>query len=186
MTKKELRKKAKELRNSIAPEEVKRLSELIHKRLFEHPWFVNSNTIFVYVSTGNEVKTAEIIEKALNDGKTVCVPRVIPHVKMEAVPIDGLDDLRTGFFNIMEPKPDLLPLSENKIDLVIVPGLLFDMHGFRVGYGGGYYDRFLARIPSDCRTLGLAFDFQVVDELPAEDHDMKIMAVITDKRVIVF
>lgn len=186
MTKKEIRRKAKELRDSIDKETVIRLSEVIQNKVCNHPWFERSNTVFVYVSAGNEVRTFEIIEKAVNTGKRVCVPRVVPGVKMEAVPISNIDqDLQMGFFNIMEPKQHLLPVDEKEIDLVIVPGLVFDRNGYRIGYGGGYYDKYLARIAEHCRTIGIAFDFQVVNELPVEEHDMKVMAVITENDLII-
>jgi len=186
MKKKELRKKAKELRDSIDMEQVARLSGIITGKVCNHPWFICSSTVFVYVSAGNEVKTTDIIETALKTGKRVCVPRVIPRVKMEAVPVNNIEqDLQKGFFDIMEPKPHLVPVSEEEIDLVIVPGLVFDRNGFRIGYGGGYYDKFLARIRGDCRTMGIAFAFQVVDRLPAEDHDMNVMAVVTENELII-
>jgi len=185
MTKKELRKKAKETRDLIKSEKIKILSGIIQDRVCSHPWFTDSNTVFTYVSTGNEVITKEIIENALKAGKRVCVPRVVPRVKMEAVPITNVDrDLSKGFFDIMEPKPHLRPVDENEIDLVIVPGLLFDRKGYRIGYGGGYYDMFLARVNGTCRTMGIAFDFQVVSELPVEEHDMRVMAVVTESGII--
>ncbi|NLM10426.1 MAG: 5-formyltetrahydrofolate cyclo-ligase [Clostridiaceae bacterium] len=186
MTKKELRQKAKELRDSINTESVIQLSDIIQNRVCNHPWFEHSETVFVYVSTGNEVRTSGIIEKAITMDKRVCVPRVIPRVKMEAVPITNVEnDLQMGFFNIMEPKPHLLPIGEGDIDLVIVPGLLFDRNGFRIGYGGGYYDKYLAQLSDKCRTIGIAFESQIVNELPVEDHDMNVMAIITENRVII-
>jgi len=185
MTKKELRKKAKEIRDSISVELVNRLSGIINEKVCNHPWFVQSKTVFVYVSAGNEVKTTGIIEKALKTGKRVCVPRVIPRDKMEAVPIKNIEgDLQLGFFNIMEPKPHLSPVDEKEIDLVLVPGLVFDRKGFRIGYGGGYYDKFLSKISGDCRTMGIAYSFQVGDELPVEDHDMNVMAIVTESELI--
>ncbi|NLX76996.1 MAG: 5-formyltetrahydrofolate cyclo-ligase [Clostridiaceae bacterium] len=185
MTKKELRQKAREIRDSIDTDSVILLSGIIQDKVCNHPWFERSKTVFVYVSAGNEVRTNDIIEKAIRTGKRVCVPRVIPRVKMEAVPISNPEnDLQTGFFGILEPKPHLRPVSEKETDLVIVPGLVFDLNGFRIGYGGGYYDKYLAQLPDTCKTIGIAFEFQVVDELPAEAHDRNVMAVITEKRVI--
>lgn len=185
MTKKELRKKARELRDSLDREEVIRLSGIIQDMVCRHPWFAESSTVFTYVSTGNEVMTGDIIEKALKAGKRVCVPRVVPGVKMEVVPIKNLGhDLQPGFFNIMEPRPELPPVSEDQADLVIVPGLVFDRRGYRIGYGGGYYDRFLLKTANNCRIIGIAYDFQIVEKLPADEHDMRVMAVITERGII--
>ena len=186
MTKKELRKLAKELRDSIEKEMVIQLSDIIQKRVCNHPWFEQSKNVFIYVSTGNEVRTNYIIEKAMKMGKRVCVPRVIPRVKMEAVPINNLnDDLQMGFFNIMEPKSNLQPINEKKIDLVIVPGLMFDRKGFRIGYGGGYYDKYIALLTPSCKTIGIAFEAQIADELPVDEHDMSVMTIITENDTII-
>lgn len=186
MTKNELRKKAKKLRESIGIQNVTRLSDIIQDRVCNHLWFEQSKTIFVYVSTGKEVRTTEIIRKAIEKGKKVCVPRVMPRITMEAVPINNIeDDLRLGFYNIMEPKPHLLSISEKKIDLVIVPGLVFDRKGFRIGYGGGYYDKYIAKLTAKCKTMGIAFESQIVDELSVEEHDMSVMAVITESEIII-
>lgn len=185
MTKKELRKKAIELRDSIEPEMAAQLSNIIQDRVINHPWFKESMTVFVYVSARSEVKTSGIIKKALESGKKVCVPRVIPRVRMEAVPVADLkEDLQMGYFNIMEPKPHLQPVEEVP-DLVIVPGLLFDRKGFRLGYGGGYYDKYLTRLKPDSRTIGIAYSLQITDELPVEEHDIRVMTVITDSEIIV-
>jgi len=185
MTKKEIRKKAKEFRDSVRPEKIRILSGIIQDRVCSHPWFIDSKTVFTYVSMGNEAITKDIIDNAIKAGKRVCVPRVVPRVKMEAVPISNIEnDLHPGFFNTMEPRPHLQPVDADEIDLVIVPGILFDRNGFRIGYGGGYYDRFLSRISGKCRTMGIAFDFQVTDEIPVDEHDMRVMAVVTESGII--
>jgi len=183
--KKFLRKKAIEERNSIDRKLVLENSNIITQRLVSHNWFLKSSTIFIYVSKDNEVKTHDVIKDAINRGKNVCVPRIVGKEKMEAVLIKNPDeDLEPGFFNIYEPKAHLAPFPEKDIDLVVVPGLLFDRKGYRVGYGGGYYDRFLSNIPDNCKTIGLAFSSQVVDRLPVDDYDRNVMLVITEKELI--
>jgi len=183
--KKVLRKKAIAKRNSISPELISENSEIIARRLISHPWFLKCRTIFIYVSKDNEVNTHEIIRHAINLGKNVCVPRIAGKGKMEAVVIKNPDeDLELGFFNVYEPKSHLSPVPAGEIDLIIVPGLLFDRKGYRVGYGGGYYDMFLNNIPKDCKTIGLAFDFQIVDRLPADQYDRNVMLIITERELM--
>ncbi len=186
-TKDEIRRKSKELRNLIDINIITKNSDIIQEKVLNHSWFEQSKTVFVYVSTGSEVRTSNIIRMALKKGKNVCVPRVIPGIKMEAVPISNIEkDLQLGFYNIMEPKPCLLPIKEEKIDLVIVPGLAFDRRGFRLGYGGGYYDKYLPLLSSTCKTIGVAFHSQIFEALPVDEHDKAVMMVITDREIIAY
>ncbi|NLN65998.1 MAG: 5-formyltetrahydrofolate cyclo-ligase [Clostridiaceae bacterium] len=181
MNKKELRKIAKERRDQLTREQVVEYTEAILKKLLNHPWYLGCNTLFTYVSIGNEVGTHALIESAFSAGKRVCVPRVNPGEDMVAVPIRSIAvDLKMGFYNIPKPRKELQPVSEKLVDLVIVPGLLFDRDGYRIGYGGGYYDKYLQRLPASGRTIGLAFRTQIVDLLPREAYDQKVMHVITE------
>lgn len=183
--KKLLRKKAIEQRNSADRKLVLENSETIARRLISHPWYLQSSTIFIYVSKDNEVNTYSIIRDAVNKGKNVCVPRIAGKRTMEAVLINNPEeDLEKGFFDIYEPKGHLSPVSVNDIDLVVVPGLLFDRKGYRIGFGGGYYDMFLSNIPENCKTIGLAFSFQIVDSLPVAHYDRNVMMVLTEKELI--
>lgn len=185
MIKKEIRQAAREKRNLMSARQVSELSGRILRNLFEHPWFIGSHTVFTYVSMDNEIQTDILIKKALNDGKRVCVPRVIPRVEMVAVPIrNPEEDLETGFFNVREPKMHLPHISNNEIDLIIVPGLVFDRYGFRIGYGGGYYDKYLRSIRPGCKTVGLAYGSQITDLLPKEEHDVPVMLVITENEIV--
>ena len=184
-SKKELRRKAILKRNSVHPALISDNSAIITRRLISHPWYLQSNTIFIYVSKDNEVKTDEIIKDALSREKTVCVPRIVRKTRMDAVPIKNPDmDLELGFFNVYEPKAHLDAISAIDIDLVIVPGLIFDKGGYRVGYGGGYYDMFLNNINPGCKTIGLAFEFQITDKLPVDDYDKSVMMIITENLTI--
>lgn len=185
MNKKEYRKKAYEIRNSLTDRQVREFSSSIETRLLQHPCYRDCRTLFTYVSMEKEVHTHGLIEKALRDGKRVCVPRVVPGQYMEAVPIKSLrDDLKPGFFNVLEPVADLPPITPEEIELVIVPGLVFDREGYRIGYGGGYYDKYLQLIPEDCMTVGLVFHQLVADRIPREPHDRKVKLVITEKSVL--
>ena len=183
--KKALRKKAIIQRNSVCPESISAKSEIIADKLISHPWYMQSNTIFIYVSKDNEVETRQIIKNALDAGKNVCVPRIVRKERMDAVPIKNpAGDLEPGILGIYEPKAHLKPVLAEDIDLVIVPGLVFDRNGYRIGYGGGYYDMFLDNIPQSCKTIGVAFDFQITDKLPIDEFDRQVMLIITDSEMI--
>ena len=188
MLKSELRKQAQIKRASMDKLMVCKYGDIIANRVINHEWYKSSKSIFIYVSMGNEVPTHNIIKNALAGGKTVSVPRIGPGTQMHAVPVRDLEqDLEPGKFGIMEPKLHLLPVSEACIDLIIVPGLLFDRRGYRIGYGKGYYDRYLDRvytISPHCRTIGLAFENQLVQTLPRGKHDKPVMLIITEKRIL--
>lgn len=185
MTKTTLREQAKNRRNSMSRELILGYGENIRNRLYQHVWFTSSHSIFIYVSTPNEVPTYAIIEKALEDGKTVSVPRVSGKGEMHAIPIQSTaTDLIPGHFGIMEPKPYLNRISPREMDLILVPGLLFDRKGYRIGYGGGYYDKYLAKVSTDCKTIGLAYDQQITNNLPHDSFDKKVMLIITEKENI--
>ena len=181
MNKKEYRKNAYQIRNTFTNQQIQDLSTKILNSLTQHPIYRDSHTLFTYVSMDQEVHTHRLIEVALQDGKRVCVPRVVPGQYMDAVPIKNpANDLQIGFFNVLEPIKALPPISPGEIDLVIVPGLMFDREGYRIGYGGGYYDKYLQHISADCMTVGLVFQRLVVDEIPREPHDRKVKLVITE------
>lgn len=140
-----------------------------------------------YVSCGSEVSTMGMIEDALKDKCLVAVPLVIPAAgDMKAMIIrDPIRDLSPGFKGIREP--DLDPdreLSGVELDLIIVPGVVFDSAGNRVGMGKGYYDRFLKHCCPDARTIALAFESQIVASVPGDDNDVKMDMIITEERVI--
>jgi 5-formyltetrahydrofolate cyclo-ligase len=185
MNKKELRENALRIRNGFTKQQVSDSSYEIVSKLLNHPWYRECRTLFTYVSMDNEVQTHSLIEEAISDGKRVCVPRVVPKEHMVAVPIRNLaDDLKKGFFNVLEPMAQLQPVSHQEIDLVIVPGLVYDREGYRIGYGGGYYDKYLEIIPSRCHTVGLAFHTLITDRIQREAHDKKVMLVITEQELI--
>lgn len=185
MSKKELRENALKIRNGFTRRQVSESSERIILKLLDHPWYRDCGTLFTYVSMEKEVETHRLIEKAISDGKRVCVPRVVPKQHMLAVPITNpAADLEKGFFGVLEPVAQLQPVPQQEIDLVIVPGIAFDREGYRIGYGGGYYDKYLKTLPSRCRTIGLVFHAMLAEKVPREAHDKKVMLVITEKELI--
>jgi len=185
MNKKELRENALRIRNGFTGQQILVSSEEMIQKLIEHTWYRECSTLFTYVSMDREVQTRKLIEKGIRDGKRVCVPRVVPRQQMLAVPITNpAVELEKGFYGVLEPIAQLPSVSPQEVDLVIVPGLIFDREGYRIGYGGGYYDKYLENLPSHCRTVGLAFHTLITDRIPREAHDKKVMLVITEKELI--
>lgn len=177
-----LRKKFISLRESIETEYRCNCDKVIADKLFSTEDYLLTKEIFVYVSAKNEVDTVLIIERAFSDGKKVAVPHCNGG-KMNFYYITSLSDLTCVQFGI--PTVDVskvkiaVPLSR---PLCIVPALSFDINGNRLGYGGGYYDRFLA--DNDVNAIGLCREISIAESLPAEDFDVKIDCIITDKRII--
>ncbi len=189
MTKqKNIRKEKLSLRDTLSQKELSsKSSDIIHKitRLKE---IVLSQNIFVYVSFRSEVITYELIEMFLSQKKTVFVPLTLPVDKrMVAVQISDIKkDLVPGYCGILEPKKELMEKfkdTSKKIDSVIVPGSVFDERGGRLGYGGGYYDKFLSAIPEVTR-VGLAFELQIIKKISLQKHDEILDYTITEKRII--
>ncbi len=185
MNKKELRNNALRIRNGFSQQQVADVSEIMLQKLLKHPWYQQCSTLFTYVSMEKEVQTHRLIQRAIDDRKRVCVPRVVPGDRMEAVPIQNMNnDLVQGYFNVLEPIAVLPSVSPVEVDLVVVPGLIFDREGYRIGYGGGYYDKYLATISQHCYTVGLIFQALITEKLPREVHDEKVMLVVTEKELI--
>jgi len=157
-------------------------SAIIKARLFNEEEFKKAKLVMFYVSLKDEVNTLSMIDEAVKAGKRVCVPVVLKEDKrLIAGEIkDRGKDLERQHFGIYQPKPGRVrevPLEN--IDLVIVPGVAFDKNNVRLGRGHGYYDRFLSGIPNRTKTIGLAFDFQVVENLPKDSHDIPVWKTIT-------
>lgn len=172
-------------RNMLSVQEIREKSRVIHEKLFtQAPEFAKAQCVFVYLSFGSEVSTPEIIEKCMGVGKKVCVPVVLNQLgDMVAAEFSGFDRVKENSFGIKEPFPvKEVPLEE--ISLVLAPGVAFDENFNRIGFGRGYYDRFLSRLPRKVPVIALAFDFQVVDSVPVTQSDVKIKKIITEKRII--
>ena len=134
---------------------------------------------FVYLSTNQEVSTDSLIDNLISSGVSVLVPRIINKTKMVAVAFPGWDNLRPGALGIPSP-PDDTPW-QHQIDVAVVPGLGFSMTGERLGYGAGYYDRWLKEYPKIVK-IGVAFDCQIVARVPVETHDVRMNFMLTETR----
>jgi 5-formyltetrahydrofolate cyclo-ligase len=144
-------------------------------------------TIFLYINFRSEVETMDMLRQALGQNIRVAVPLTLQkESRLEAYEItDPARQLRPGYCNIPEPDPEqAVLLDPAKIDLVVLPGSVFDLQGNRLGYGGGYYDRFLANEAPKALRVGLAYEMQLVDKVPAQAHDEPLDYLITEARVI--
>lgn len=176
--KQKLRAQYRERRANIADKTVK--DELIAGRLFELPCYKSANTMLCYVSFGSEINTDSIINRALEDGKTVAVPYCNnKQGDMEFYIINSPDNLKPGTYGILEPDINSCKrLEDFEKSIIIVPGLSFDNEGYRIGYGGGYYDRFLAK--HSIKSVGLCYSELLNDKLPRESFDLPIDILITE------
>lgn len=151
--------------------------------------FSAATTVLVYVSFRSEVETISLIRKCLEKGKRVAVPLTDP-LTMGLKPFAITrpeDDLEPGSYGILEPVPERAEeVAPSEIETVLVPGAVFDLRGDRLGYGGGCYDRFLDHDAPLAKRIGLAYELQVVDRVPALPHDKPLHVLVTEKRVIRF
>jgi len=155
------------------------------QRLISLDVFRNASVVMLYMPLETEVDLTPAAIRCFQTGKTVCVPRVDwKRRDMHPVEVTSFDDhfMEADEHGIRTPR-EVRPVVPAAIDAVIVPGLAFDARGNRLGRGGGFYDRFLARLPRLTRTIGLAYDFQIIDEVPVDANDFSLDLVVTDRRV---
>ena len=174
-------------RRSEASEEIERKSYRIWERLLTFDLFLKGRGILFYLALEDEVQTRPMIEAALGMGKRISVP-LIDEEEREIFPSilkDPDKELTPGPWGILEPKRKFYrPFPLEEIDLVIVPGVAFDEAGNRLGFGRGFYDKFLRRLPERISFVALAFELQVVKSLPSRSHDVAVDYIITEKRII--
>lgn len=173
LDKKTMRKAMKAVRSGIV-----RSSDGIAKNFLSLPEVQRANTCFLYRSFSTEADTMPVIEALLSAGKTVLLPRE-EGIEMAACPYRAGDRLLRNTHGIEEP---ITPPYEGKIDVILLPLLAVDVHGYRLGYGGGFYDRFLKK--SGALKVAYCFEEQVVEEVPKEEHDEKLDVLVTDKRIV--
>ncbi len=206
MTKRELRQILKEQRDSIPVYKRRELDQAIRELLFSSIAYQSCELIFPYMSFRSEVATQEMIKAALADAKRVCLPR-INGAEMEFYEIYGLEELQQSSYGILEPPEDENTLFvkaglindrkkagsavENVAEegkcrrrLMLLPGLAFDKRGNRIGYGAGYYDRYLSGCAGSFYKLALAYDFQVVGKIEADANDVKVDGILTPSGLI--
>lgn len=182
--KEKIRRRILKLRNSLSPKERREKSKRIKEKLFTLFEFKTAKIVLLYAAKGSEVETKEIIQEALFSGEKVGLP-ITKEKDLLFSQILNYEELSPSTFGILEPKKKYRPLPLKRIDLVIVPGIAFDIKGNRIGFGRGFYDRFLSKIPKRILKIGLAFELQVISEsFPRNRRDVALNKIITEKRVI--
>lgn len=151
-------------------------------RLLELPEVAQAEVILTSVSVRSELSTIGLIEHVLAAGARLLVPFVADDGRLAATWVTSLEDLKPGYRGIPEPRARM-PVAPTEADVIVVPGVAFDTSCHRLGYGGGFFDAFLASAPRAWR-IGLAFECQIVDEVPSLDHDEPVDVVVTEDRVI--
>ena len=178
MDKKALRRQIGEKKSALTALEIEERSRALAEKLYETPQYRAAKSLYAYLSFNQEVRTTPIIERAWADGKRVAVPKVIGK-DMVFIWLDSFDQLGPGYYGITEPMENG-PVADDGTALILMPGLAFDPEGHRVGYGGGFYDRYLEAQPNH-PLVALCYDFQLFDHLDVESHDVPVDLVLTDR-----
>ena len=176
--KSELRKQVLQEMKAISLEQKQFIDQALTERLLQHPFYQEAKIIASYLSFPHEFQTQELIDQALKDGKKVLIPKTYPKELMKFVVYDPQQLVKTSF-GLLEPQGDLEVVDASQIDLIHVPGLAFTREGYRIGYGGGYYDRYLKHFTG--HTLSTVYPCQIRDFIP-EDHDIPVEEVLIDER----
>ena len=176
--KSELRKQVLQDMKAIPREQKQAMDQALTERFLKHPFYQEAKVIATYLSFPHEFQTQELIEQALRDGKKVLIPKTYPKGRMDFVVYDPQQLVKTSF-GLLEPQGNLEVVDASQIDLIHVPGLAFTTEGYRIGYGGGYYDRYLEHFSG--HTLSTVYPCQIRDFIP-EDHDIPVQEVLIDER----
>lgn len=182
-----MRKAILERRESISQEHVISNSQKILSTLNTLTEYQNAKNIMLFLSFQKEVMTPPIITELFQQKKRVFIPVTVP--KTKALIVSELfnmeEDLEIGNFGVLEPKKEALrPFSKDLLDLILVPGVAFDTRGYRIGYGAGYYDRFLPTLPKGTPTIALAHEIQMVERVENDHYDFPVDMIITEERLI--
>ena len=173
----ELRKQVLQEMKALPLEQKQAMDQALTDQFLKHPFYQEAKVIATYLSFPHEFQTQELIEQALKDGKKVLIPKTYPKGRMDFVVYDPQQLVKTSF-GLLEPQGDLEVVDASQIDLIHVPGLAFTTEGYRIGYGGGYYDRYLKHFPG--HTLSTVYPCQIQDFIP-ENHDIPVEEVLIDE-----
>ena len=173
----ELRKKILQEMKAIPREQKQAVNQALTDQFLKHPFYQEAKVIATYLSFPHEFQTQELIEQALKDGKKVLIPKTYPKGRMDFVVYNPQQLVKTSF-GLLEPQGDLEVVDASQIDLIHVPGLAFTTEGYRIGYGGGYYDRYLEHFSG--HTLSTVYPCQIRDFSP-ENHDIPVQEVLIDE-----
>ena len=182
-----LRKDILGARDLMGADERREKSGAALRNFWSLPEMEHWSTLFIYVNFRSELETLELINRCLSQGIRVAVP-LVEAATYSMIPYliqDPEKDLVPGYYDIPEPDPQkCLRVAGREIDAAVIPGSVFDINGGRLGYGGGYYDRFLVNDAPQAKRIGLAFEMQVVDDVPMQPHDQPLDILITEKRIV--
>jgi 5-formyltetrahydrofolate cyclo-ligase len=179
MTKKDIRRKYRVLRDQMGQDTVNVLSEQICDRLLHSSLYAQATCIFAYYPLGNEVDIRQVVTQAWKDGKQVAFPKVFGD-EMRYFLIEDFSKLHPGSFGVMEPE-ETNPVNWEDA-LVLTPGVAFDRSGNRMGFGKGYYDRYFAQ-HRGCKMVGVAYELQMAEELPTQEHDIVLPFLVTEEKL---
>jgi len=186
-TKQAIRLRIREGRRALAPEWIAVHSDVAQRNLLDQPEFARARVVCAYLDMPGEVATGALLAAAYATGKTVAIPALTPERTYLPVRLDADTPIRYGPFQVPEPATHE-PVELAAIDLVIVPGVAFDAAGGRLGHGRGHYDRLLAALAAargqPPASLGLAFDFQIMPQIPMAPHDVRLAGVVTETRIL--
>lgn len=184
MDKQKIRENIVSIMTRLAPEEKLKIETQLIAHLIQSSLWKKANIIGVTSSTSIEWNTTQIIEKAWSENKNIVIPKSLPETKqLIYYKINSYSQLERGYANILEPIPtETKKIDAPKIDLLIVPGLAFDKRGYRIGFGGGYYDRFLEKFT--LITVSLASELQIVKEIPINEFDIPVQYLVTENSII--
>jgi 5-formyltetrahydrofolate cyclo-ligase len=177
MEKKELRALVREKKRALTPAQIESCSSRLAERLYQSPYWQEAKAVYGYLSFNQEVRTLPILTRALAEGKRVAIPKVYGK-EMRFIWMDDLSLTAKSAFGVPEPVADG-PVADDPEALILLPGVAFDRAGNRCGYGGGYYDRYLAAHPGH-RTAALCYDFQLFDRLETEEYDLPADVVLAE------
>ena len=186
--KKDFRKQVIESRKNKDSEFISINSQIITEKLLSMDCIQQASTIMLYLDFNNEVKTDQLITKLISLRKTVTSPVTIKDER-KLIPYEIInlkEGINIGTYGIREPNKDLSnEIDVKNIDVLIVPAVAYDKNCYRLGYGGGYYDRFIEHLRDDAITIGIAFDLQLFDSIPKEEHDAQLNYIITESSTYV-
>lgn len=175
MDKSELRAWIRRQKREMTAQQIEESSQKLMEKFCNCDLYRNAKTVYGYLPYNQEVRTVPILEQAIRDGKTVAVPKVYGDT-MRFIVLEDLDRVSDGYAGIPEPIADT-PVANDPTALVLMPGLAFDRDGNRMGYGGGFYDRFLAQEPNH-PTVALCYGFQLVPSIPTDSYDIPVDLVL--------
>ena len=175
--KSELRKQVLQEMKALPRQQKKAMHLALTDQFLKHPFYQEAKVIATYLSFPHEFQTQELIEQALKDGKKVLIPKTYPKGRMDFVVYNPQQLVKTSF-GLLEPQGDLEVVDASQIDLIHVPGLAFTTEGYRIGYGGGYYDRYLEHFSG--HTLSTVYPYQIQDFI-SENHDIPVQEVLIDE-----